>query len=84
MSKTERKTNNMAKSKQEQWQDACSEAEAAVQKLLDLQADCQEKYDAMSEKQLEGDKAEALSSICDLDLQGAMDTIQEAAGLNLP
>ena len=69
---------------QKAWSDAASEAENAIQKLLDMQAECQEAYDNMSEKAQEGDKGVALSDITDLDLEGAMGTIQEAAALEIP
>lgn len=67
-----------------QWSDAIDDAKDAIQRLINLQAECQGQYDAMTEKQLESEKASALSQICDLGLQEAMDNIDEAAECEIP
>ena len=75
----------MAKeSKSKRWTDACSDAEQALQVLIDIQADCQDEFDSMSKKAQEGEKGQALTLITDLDLQDAIDMILEAAALEIP
>jgi hypothetical protein len=66
------------------WLDSCAAAQAALEELVALQADYQNDYDNLSEAQQESRKGELLSAICDLNLEGALDAIQEAAEIELP
>lgn len=69
---------------QEQWDQAVAKATDAIQDLIDIQEQCQEKYDEMSEKVQEGERGMALDAVCALDLTGAMDTLSDAAAIQIP
>jgi len=66
------------------WLSAVSAAEAALADLLELQQQYQECRDNQPENFQGTIIDEKLNAICDLDLQSALDTIQEAAAVDLP
>lgn len=70
--------------KQSLWNEAVAKATDALQTLIDIQEECQEKFDEMGEKAQEGEKGQELDKICDLDLQGAMDTLVDAGECEIP
>jgi hypothetical protein len=70
--------------KKQQWEKAVEAADAAIQQLIDMQADYQEEYENMTDEDQGGDKGQVLSVIIDLELQSAMDTIAEARDAKLP
>jgi hypothetical protein len=71
-------------SRSARWLSAVSAAEAAVANLLELQQQYQEWRDNQPENFQGTIIDEKLNAICDLDLQSALDTIQEAAAVDLP
>jgi hypothetical protein len=71
-------------SRSARWLSAVSAAEAAVANLLQLQQQYQEWRDNQPENFQGTIIDEKLNAICDLDLQSALDTIQEAAAVDLP
>jgi hypothetical protein len=71
-------------SRSARWFSAVSAAESALADLLELQQQYQEWRDNQPENFQGTIVDEKLNAICDLDLQSALDTIQEAAGLDLP
>ncbi len=66
------------------WVDAASAAEQALQTLVDLQQEFQEWRDNLPENLAAWPVGERLDAVVDLDLQGALDTVSEASGLDLP
>ncbi len=73
-----------SKSRAMQWSEAANAAEQAVQVLVDLQQEYQEWKDNLPENLESSPVGEKLEAVCDLDLSGALDTIQEANALDLP
>jgi Protein of unknown function (DUF3102) len=71
-------------SRRDRWLSAVSAAESALGDLLELQQQYQEWRDNQPENFQGTIVDEKLNAMCDLDLQSALDTIQEAAGLDLP
>lgn len=76
----------MAKNKkmQTQWDMAIAKAQEGIQELIDIQQECQDAYDELSEDQQESEKGHALEAVSDLNLQEALDYISEGADLNIP
>lgn len=72
------------KSRPARWGDAASDAMAALEELVDLQSEYQEWLDGLPENLQSSPVGEKLQAICDLDLQGALDTVSEADGADLP
>lgn len=73
-----------SKSRPQQWADAAGRAEQALQELVDLQSEYQEWKDNMPENLQSSPLGEKLDTLCDLDLQSALDTAQEANAAELP
>jgi hypothetical protein len=72
------------KPEHQRWRDLCADAQAALQELGELQADYQNDYDEMTERQQESQRGQLLSAICELDLASALETVEEAADIELP
>ncbi len=66
------------------WLDAAEAAEAAVNTLQAIQEEYQEWLDSMPENLADSPVAEKLNTICDLDLDSAIETLSEAVGADLP
>jgi len=66
------------------WYDACSKAEDAITDMIAMQQEYQNEFDEMSERQQESAKGEKLLALCELQLESALEIIQEAAGLEAP
>lgn len=73
-----------AKSRATRWQEACDSADVALAELLDLQGEYQEWLDGLPENLQSSATAEKLQEVCGIDVQGAMDTIADAAAVELP
>lgn len=73
-----------APSRPARWADACNRAEAALSDLEELRVEYEEWRDNMPENLLESALSEKLGEVADLDIQGALDTAQEASGADLP
>lgn len=75
----------MAKeSRRLRWERAVADALAACEQLQDLQQEYQEWRDNLPENLDSSAVAEKLDAVCDLDLDGVRDTIDEADSLELP
>jgi hypothetical protein len=74
----------MAKTRQELWEEAAQKAVDGLQEMIDMQAECQEEYDKLSEKQQEGEKGDGYSEILNLDLQTPQGEIEDARDLEIP
>lgn len=72
------------KSRPERWNEAASAASAALEQLVELQAEYQEWLDGLPDNLQQSAVGEKLQEITDLDLQSALDTIGEADAIDLP
>lgn len=72
------------KSRSIRWNEACITASLALADLKDLQDEYREWRDNLPENLSTSAVAEKLDDICDLDIDGAIDTVSEAEGLDLP
>lgn len=66
------------------WADAASRALAALEDLKGLQEEYEEWKDNLPENLAGSALGEKLEAVCDLDIEGAIDTINEADGIDLP
>jgi len=66
------------------WSEAVSKAVDGLQELVDLQEEYQNWLDNLPEGLQSSAVADKLQAVVDMDLQGAMDTVQEAEGADLP
>lgn len=71
-------------SRPKRWADAAGKAEAALQELVDLQAEYQEWLDGLPENLQAGSLADKLNEVTGLDLESALNAVQEASGTDLP
>lgn len=72
------------KSRPQRWADASARAVTALEELVEMQSEYQEWYDNMPENTQSSPTGEKLSTVTELDLQSALDTVQEADGVELP
>jgi hypothetical protein len=72
------------KSRRERWESAVADALASLQELVDLQQEYQEWADNLPENLEASPVGEKLEAVCELDIAGAMQTIEEADGTDLP
>lgn len=72
------------KSRAQRWAEAAEAAEAALNTLLEVQQEYEEWKDNLPENLQDSPVGEKLEAVCDLDIQGAIDTVQEASGADLP
>jgi hypothetical protein len=71
--------------KQQCWDDACVRAQDAIQELIDMQDEWRGIYENMNEVLQNTAYGQKLNEIAEsLDLQSALDTIEEAANADLP
>jgi hypothetical protein len=66
------------------WSDACNKAEDAITDLIAMQQEYQNEYDEMSERRQESAKGQKLQEIGELQLESALEIIQEASLLEAP
>lgn len=71
-------------SRSKRWARASSVARDAVSELLDIQSEFEEWRDSLPENLQQSAVGEKLETICDLDIQGAMDTLDEAENTDVP
>jgi hypothetical protein len=71
-------------SRPKRWEDAASRAVAALEELVEIQAEYQDWYDSMPEGLQTSVTGEMLSEITYHDHDGAQDTATEAEGIGLP
>ena len=68
----------------DRWAEAVGVALTAIQNLLDIQYEYQDWYDKLPENLQSSPTGERLESVCDLDIDGAFGTLEEADGVDLP
>lgn len=73
-----------APSRATRWAEAAGDAVDALQRLRDLQSEYEDWKDNLPENLQGSTLGEKLEAVCDLDLDGALDTATEAEGLDLP
>jgi hypothetical protein len=66
------------------WADACASAEAALQDLMEMQAEFEAWREALPENLSGSAIAEKLDAIGEIDIQAAIDLVEEASGIDLP
>jgi hypothetical protein len=71
-------------SRPKRWAQEATAAVSAIEALVELQQEYQEWYDNLPENLQNSPVGEKLQAICDLDLEGAFSTLQEADGADLP
>lgn len=71
-------------SRPQQWAEACTAAVNAIETLIDLRSEYEAWRDNLPENLQQSALGEKLEAVCDLDLDDALSTIQEAEGLDLP
>ncbi len=71
-------------SRPKRWVAACSKAMDGLQELIELQEEYQEWRDNLPEQLESSAVAEKLDTIVDMDLQSALDVVEEADGADLP
>jgi hypothetical protein len=72
------------KSRSARWGEAASAASAALTDLKDIQQEFQDWMDNLPENLQSSNLADKLQTVCDLDIEGAQSTIEEAEGADLP
>ena len=71
-------------SRVERWTNAASRAVEALEELCDLQTEYTDWKESLPENLESSAIAEKLETVCDLDLDDALSTAQEAKGIDLP
>lgn len=71
-------------SKSKRWSRLCATAKDALDQLKEMQDEYQEQLDNLPENLQSSARGEKLSTVCDLDLESAVSTIDEAEGTDLP
>jgi len=66
------------------WAKACAEAISALEELQSLQEEFTNWKDGLPENLQNSTLGEKLETICDLDIEGALSTCQEADGTDVP
>ena len=68
----------------QRWADACAAAISSLEDLKAIQEEFEEWKDNMSENLQSTPVYEKLEAVCELDIDGTIDTVQEAADADLP
>lgn len=71
-------------SRGDRWCNAASEAVSALETLSEIKQEYQDWYDNLPENLQQSAVGEKLSAICDLDIESALDTANEAKDADLP
>jgi hypothetical protein len=71
-------------SRSARWSEACQQALDALENLASLQSEYQDWRDNLPESLESSSVGEKLDTVCELDIEGVRDTIQEAADVDLP
>jgi hypothetical protein len=72
------------KSRPKRWQEAVSAALDALNQLKEVQDEYENWRDGLPENLQSSALGEKLEAVCDLDIQGAIDTVSEAESVDLP
>lgn len=72
------------KSRPKRWAEACSKAVEALTDLVDIQSEFESWKDNLPENLQQSTLGEKLETLCDIDLSGALEIVNEADGANLP
>ncbi len=72
------------KSRADRWAEAATRAVAALEELRELQEEYEAWRDNLPENLSGSALAEKLETLCDLDIEGALDIAQEAESADLP
>lgn len=67
-----------------QWGQAAADAVAALEALQDVQAEYQDWFDGMPENLQGSTTGEKLEAVCEIDIETALETANEAEGADLP
>lgn len=82
--KEDRQMSGKKESRAAKWVRLAGEAVAAIEELKDIQSDFESWRDNLPENLQSSPVGEKLDAVCDLDLDGALDTLSEAEGVDLP
>lgn len=74
----------MTVSRPKRWASACQAALSALQDLKEVQDEYEEWKDNTSDNLQSSPVYEKLEAVCDLDIESAITTIEEAEGIDLP
>jgi hypothetical protein len=66
------------------WANAAADAQDALDRLIELQSQFEDWRSNLPDNLQDRPTAEKLDAVCDLDLQSALDAVNEAAGVELP
>lgn len=72
------------KSRTQRWTDAAAEAVQALERLKDIQSEFQEWRDNLPENLQGSPLGEKLDTVCEIDLDLALDAAQDAEDADLP
>lgn len=72
------------KSRSARWGDAASAAVAALEELQEIKGEFEEWRDNLPENLQQSTIGEKLEFVCDLDIDSALETVQEAENADLP
>jgi len=72
------------RSRADRWADACSRASDALSDLRRLQEEYEEWKDNLPESLQSSPVGEKLEEVCGLDIEGALDMVSDAEGIDLP
>jgi hypothetical protein len=72
------------KSRIQRWQEAASEASNQINILLEIQGEYEDWKDSLPENLQSSALGEKLEEVCCIDLQWALDAIDEAGSVDLP
>ena len=71
-------------SRADRWADACAQANEALAELKELQEEYEGWKDSLPENLANSPVGEKLTAVCDLDIESAMSTVDDAEGAELP
>lgn len=71
-------------SRSARWAQAAADAKQAIEELQSIQSEFESWRDNMSENLQSSPTYEKLETVCDIDIQGALDAIEEAESADLP
>ena len=71
-------------SRADRWSEAASTAKQALEELHEVQQEYQEWLDNLPENLQQSPVGEKLTTVCELDIEGAMSTVDEAESADLP
>jgi len=71
-------------SRGQRWANAASEAMAALDVLTEIQGEYQDWLDNLPENLQSSALGDKLNDVCNLDIEGAKSTVEEAEGMDMP